>query len=283
MSKTSIEWADSTWNPITGCTKVSPGCTNCFAERMAKRQVAMGFARHERGSDNDATWIAYSNAIDPDTGKWSGEITCRPEKLDEPLHWRKPRRIFVSSMSDLFHEDVSFEFISKVFATMIAADWHTFLILTKRPKRMLSFMSWFQTKTSLILRSFRHIWLGVTAENQEWWDRRRDAFFACPATLHFVSYEPALGPLTFSNDDLERLMLVIVGGETGPDARPMQLQWARDIEDQCRSAGVAFFFKQAIIRGKRIHTLDGIEYKEFPNVQRLPLQQNDILSKEKTC
>lgn len=255
---TKIEWVRNqdgsqgkSWNPVTGCTKVSPGCKNCYAERMARRQVAMGLARHERGSENDDTWTAYSNAIDPDTGRWSGEITCRYEELDAPLRWKKPRRIFVCSMSDLFHRDVPTHFIARVWDVMRQCPQHTFQILTKQSGAMLSILlDW-----DIVLPN---VWLGVSIENSDYlW--RIDELMKCPAAVRFVSAEPLLGdidlcfpePLTGNEHSylgtdsvIDKLDWIIVGGESGPGARPMDPNWARGIRDQCVAAGVPFFFKQ---------------------------------------
>lgn len=239
-----IEWTDETWNVTTGCTKVSVGCDRCYAERMARRQVAMGFARHERGSENDDTWIAYGNAIDPDTGRWSGEITCRWEKLREPLHWKRPRKIFVNSMSDLFHKDVPDQFLNKIWRTFRLTPQHTYLILTKRPRRMLSLMKQAETWSKNWNFEFPlpNVWLGVTAENQAMADERIPILLQTPAAIHYVSLEPLLGGINLK-PYLPYLDLVIVGGETGPGARPMRPGWARSIRDQCTRSGTSLFFK----------------------------------------
>lgn len=222
MGKTKIEWATHTWSPITGCSHAgSPGCDHCYARRMAKRLVGRaGYPESPHEFD----------------------VTLHPDRLDQPLHWKKPRVVFVCSMSDLFHEDVPFEFIGKVFAFAIPADWHTFLILTKRPERMREFVSWFKAKTGLFLTSFRHIWLGVTVETQaELW--RAQELVDIPAAKRFVSVEPCLGLVDFTGY-LGQLDGVIVGGESGPGARPMHPDWARSINSQCLAAGVPFTFKQ---------------------------------------
>lgn len=241
---TKIEWvknSDGTqgksWNIVTGCTKISLGCKNCYAERMAKRQVAMGLTRHERGSDNDDTWIAYSNAIDPDTGRWSGEITCRHDKLDVPLHWKKPRRIFVCSMSDLFHEDVPDRFIFDVFRTIDITPEHTYQILTKRPRRAYTLM----VKGYLAAPLPDNVWLGVSVENQAAADARRQDFEATPAAVKFVSYEPALGPVDWTG--WEFIDQLIFGGESGPGARPAHPDWFRNARDWAEGHGIARFFK----------------------------------------
>ena len=226
---TKIEWTDETWNPVTGCTKISPGCANCYAERMARRLAGR---------------CGYPEALN------HFDVTLRPDRLEQPLKWKKPRMVFVCSMSDLFHDDVPDAFIGKVFRRMIMADHHTFQVLTKRPARMQEYLSEHVVNGKFRAYGFQYdwppsnLWLGVTAENQKWWEKRRDAFFATPAAVHFLSYEPALGPLVLSDDDLARLDQVICGGESGPGARPMHPDWTRSLRDQCQEAGVPYFFKQ---------------------------------------
>jgi protein gp37 len=239
---TKIEWCKSddgskgeTWNPAVGCTKISPGCTNCYAEKMALRLAHMARADIEAGR-NPGRKRHYLEVVDLERRRWNGKVALVPEALGIPLRWRKPRRVFVCSMGDLFHKDVPGSFIERVWQTMFRAKDHTFMVLTKRPQRMLELVSAHRVILS-------NTWLGVTAENQKWWERRRDAFFATPAAVHFVSYEPALGPLIFSGDDLDKLDWVIIGGETSPGARPMHPDWARSVRDQCIEAGVPFFFK----------------------------------------
>lgn len=215
--KSKIDWTDATWNPVTGCTKVSAGCKHCYAETMAYRLKAQGLA-------------AYQNGFD---------VTLQPDKLKQPLHWKRPRRIFVNSMSDLFHEDVPDDFIHDVFDVMSEAHWHTYQVLTKRPERIMS---------ALELVGFlpSHIWIGTSVERADTM-ARIDHLVAIPAVVRFLSLEPLLGPL-------ERIPLmdidwVIVGGESGPKARPMDPDWARNIRDQCQEAGVPFFMKQMSGRG----------------------------------
>lgn len=209
--KSKIEWTESTWNPVTGCTKTSIGCRNCYAERMALRLKAAG-------SPN------YANGF---------RVTPHPHALEIPLRWRLPRIIFVNSMSDLFHRDVSFDFISKVFNIMCQASHHRFQVLTKRSHRLL--------QLSHNLPWPENIWLGVTVENAKF-TFRMDDLRQTPASIKFVSFEPLLGPIP--NIDLEGIDWVIVGGESGPNARPMRPEWAIDIRDQCLAANVPFFFKQ---------------------------------------
>lgn len=262
---TKIEWvrnADKsqgkTWNPVTGCSAVSEGCRLCYARRMARRLAGRyGYPEYPHHFD----------------------VTLRPDRLDIPLRRKKPTTYFICSMSDLFHEDVPFEFIGRVFATTIAADRHTFQILTKRPERMLSFISWFQAKTALYLRMFRHIWLGVSCENQATADERIPLLLQTPAAVRFVSCEPLLGPIDLGNPNWywpddgpetghDPLSWIICGSESGPGARPMDEDWVRSLKNQCRAAGIPFFYKQAVINGKKVSCpeLDGRQYREMPEV-----------------
>ncbi len=226
-TKSLIEWTDASWNPIAGCTKVSPGCDNCYAERMAYRLACMGQKK-------------YQHVISTDGGVWNHKIFCDEKSLDIPLHWKKSRMIFVCSMSDLFN--APFEFIEKVVAVIEECPQHTFQILTKRPEIMFEYFSGIGKLYELSCCS--NLWLGVTAENQEWWNKRKEAFLSIPAAVHFVSNEPCLGEIRYTDDELRQLDQIIVGGESGPGARPMHPDWARSIRDQCQAAGVPFFFKQ---------------------------------------
>lgn len=226
--KSKIEWTDATWNPVTGCSKVSEGCRNCYAQTFAERF---------RGTPGHY----FENGFD---------ITLRPDKLDQPLKWKKPRRIFVNSMSDLFHEDVPFDFIDRVFVVMSLAEHHTFQILTKRPSRMKEYLSKNRLKhIGLNEWPLLNIWLGVSVENQKAADERIPLLLQTPSAVRFLSCEPLLGPVNLSmrTDRFEMVPgidLVIVGGESGYNARPMHPDWAMSIRDQCQAAGVAFFFKQ---------------------------------------
>lgn len=211
MSKSAIEWTGSTWNPLTGCTKISPGCKHCYAERLARRLQAMGNKSYRNGFD----------------------LTLHEETLQIPLGWRKPQMVFVNSMSDLFHCDVPFEFISRVFDIMHTASWHTFQVLTKRSQRL--------EELSPQLGWANNIWMGVSVENSTYLSRVDD-LRRVPAKTRFLSLEPLLGPLPTLN--LEGIDWVIVGGESGPGARPVNENWVVQIRDHCLSAGVAFFFKQ---------------------------------------
>jgi len=206
----SIEWTEATWNPVTGCTKVSPGCAHCYAETFAERFRGVPGHAYERGFD----------------------LQLRSERLTQPLEWKRPRLIFVNSMSDLFHPDVPMNFIESVFDTMARADWHTFQVLTKRSERL--------AELAPRLPWPSNVWMGVSVENQRW-TSRVDDLRRVPAAVRFLSCEPLLGPLTL---DLTDIHWVIAGGESGHSARPMKPQWARDIRDQCVKARVPFFFKQ---------------------------------------
>ena len=210
-NKSSIEWTESTWNPLTGCTKISPGCKHCYAERMAKRLQAMGQPNYVNGF----------------------RLTLHEHALEMPLRWKKPQMIFVNSMSDMFHKDVPFEFIQRVFEVMHCASWHTFQVLTKRSKRLL--------ELSPMLNWPANVWMGVSVENTQY-THRIDHLRATPAHTKFLSLEPLLGALP--DLDLRNIDWVIVGGESGPGARPLQESWVLDIRDQCLAAGVPFFFKQ---------------------------------------
>lgn len=210
-AKSAIEWTESTWNPLTGCTKISPGCMHCYAERMALRLRAMGQANYARGF----------------------ELTMHTHVLELPLSWKKPQVIFVNSMSDLFHRDVSAEFIQRVFDVMSRAHWHRFQVLTKRSNRL--------AELAPLLPWPRNVWMGVSVENQDY-TYRIDHLRKVDAAVRFLSLEPLLGPLPHLN--LEGIHWVIAGGESGPGARPIEESWVTDIRDQCLMAGVPFFFKQ---------------------------------------
>lgn len=207
----SIEWTQATWNPVTGCAKVSPGCAHCYAETFAERFRGVPGHPYEMGFD----------------------LMLRPERLELPLTWKKPRLIFVNSMSDLFHEEVSVDFIARAFHTMREAGWHTFQVLTKRPQRAAAL-------APLLGEWPDHVWMGTSVENQRW-TTRIDHLRQVPAPVRFLSCEPLLGPLALN---LTGIHWVIVGGESGPKARPMKEEWADGIRTQCEDAGIPFFFKQ---------------------------------------
>ena len=233
MSKSSIEWTESTWNPLTGCTKVSDGCKHCYAERMARRLHAMGV-------DN------YRNGF---------KLTMHPHVLKKPLEWKSSQLIFVNSMSDLFHWEVPVDFIQQVFQTMREAHWHKFQILTKRAKRL--------PKIDSQLIWTPNVWMGVSVENAKV-TQRIDYLRQSSAMVKFLSLEPLLGPLP--NLDLSGIDWVIVGGESGPGARPMDEAWVLEIRDQCEAAGVKFFFKQwgGTNKKKAGRILDGRTYDDMP-------------------
>jgi protein gp37 len=227
-----IEWTDSTWNPVTGCTKISPGCKHCYAETFAERFRGVKNHPYEQGFD----------------------LKIWPERLSIPLNWKRPRMIFVNSMSDLFHRDVPLDYIQQVFATMAAAKQHVFQVLTKRAERLEELapqLSWPS-----------NVWMGVSVENQDYtW--RIDHLRKVEATVRFLSVEPLLGPVKLK---LNKIHWVIVGGESGPGARPMKPEWVTDIRDQCLKASVPFFFKQWGGTRKKLagRTLDGKTWDELP-------------------
>ena len=229
----SIEWTEATWNPVTGCTKVSAGCKNCYAERMAKRLKAMGKPQ-------------YANGF---------KLTLQHDSLHLPLGWRQPRTIFVNSMSDLFHKDVPLEFIEKVFAVMNRCPQHTFQVLTKRPEIAAAYAAH--------LNWTPNVWMGTSVENQLVL-HRVTSLREIPARVRFLSVEPLLGPIP--RLPLHGIHWVIVGGESGPGARPMDPQWVRDIRDQCVARGVPFFFKQwgGINKKKHGRMLDNRPWDEMP-------------------
>ncbi|MFQ5597700.1 MAG: DUF5131 family protein [Nitrospiria bacterium] len=229
-----IEWTDSTWNPVTGCTKVSPGCKHCYAEVFAERWRGIPGHHYEQGFD----------------------LRLWAERLDLPLAWKKPRTIFANSMSDLFHEEVPLSFIKKVFRTMEKASWHTFQILTKRSERML--------RLAPKLNWPSNMWMGVSIENNKYlW--RADHLRETPAAVKFLSLEPLLGPLSAIN--LFGIDWVIVGGESGPGAQPMDPQWVIDIRDRCIKKDVPFFFKQwgGVQKKRTGRILEGRTWDEMPN------------------
>lgn len=269
MADTSIEWAEKVWNPTVGCEKVSQGCKNCYAERMAKRLAAMGN-------------LDYQEVVTPSYHRWNGHVRCLPERLDEPLKWKKPKRVFVDSMSDLFHPEVPDEFIMKVWGTMYGADRHTFIILTKRPRRMCEWVSKLTAECdamnqkageTIIDSPLFNVWLGVSVEDQKTADERIPWLLQTPAAVRLVSVEPMLEAVDLRNikpaeyqhrqidslhgvtiyensingaafNDRPKLDWVICGGESGPNARPMHPDWVRSLGDQCVSANTPFFFKQ---------------------------------------
>lgn len=240
---TKIEWATEVWNPVTGCNLVSSGCTNCYAMHQAHRMAA---------HPNEKVAGRYRGTTRLDAnGKpiWSGQILTHEDTLNKPLSWRKPRRCFVNSMSDLFHESVPFDFIAKVWVVMKVAKEHTFMILTKRPKRMYDFLNWngaadiipgfgFSVKPGDVLHN---VWLGISAEDQDTYYERARHLNACRATVRFLSLEPLLSPIY---DIAYPTDWIIVGGESGKNARPLHPNWVRSIRRHCLKTDTPFFFKQ---------------------------------------
>jgi protein gp37 len=248
-AKTGIEWTDATWNPVTGCTKVSAGCDHCYAERLARLRLRDAYLRRLPVVDTD------ENRSDPFA------IRLWPERLDQPLRWCEPRMVFVNSMSDLFHHDIPEAFVVEVFDVMIRADWHIYQVLTKRPARAARFWHRYRSRFSCV-EVPEHIWIGTSVENREVC-YRIDHLRLVPAAVRFLSCEPLLGRLDL---DLEGIHWVIAGGESGPGYRPLKMDWVRRIRDTCRRAGVPFFFKQVggptPKAGGRL--LDGRQWNQLP-------------------
>lgn len=246
-SKTGIEWTDKTWNPSTGCDKVSPGCMHCYAETLTKR-----FPKN------------FSNGF---------KLTLHEERLEQPLHWRTPSRIFVNSMSDLFHENVPTWFLKDVFKVIRATPWHVYQILTKRHERLL--------ELAPTLDWPENVWMGISVENQHY-VHRVDFLRKVPAKVRFLSCEPLLSPLQL---DLTGIHWVIVGGESGNKHRPMRTEWVQDILNQCQSANVPFFFKQWGGRTpkERGRLLDGKVWDEMPKAWKQQQKQQQELSKTANC
>lgn len=255
MARSKIEWTDEVWNIVTGCTKVSAGCKNCYAERIANR-----FWGERKFTD----------------------IRLHYERLNTPLRWRKPRKVFVNSMSDLFHEDVPFEFIRQIWKTISNTLQHTYQILTKRPSRMYKFAQWMAGNDDISIAEWpRNVWIGVSCENQKTADERIPILLQIPAAVRFVSAEPLLGPVNLScylhtlwayngpdyPDGVSRgLDWVIAGSESGPGARPCDPDWMRSLRDQCVAAGVPLFLKQLTIDGQlvKMPDLDGQKWDQYP-------------------
>jgi protein gp37 len=231
--KSGIEWTDATWNPVTGCTKISAGCDHCYAETLSLRLQKMGQAKYRNGF----------------------EVTLHPQALAIPLKWREPRRVFVNSMSDLFHAHVPKEFVAEIWRVMSACPQHTFQVLTKRPERM--------ARWTMIHPAPPNVWLGTSVEDMRV-VQRIDRLRECQASVRFLSCEPLIGPL--SNVNLTGINWVITGGESGDGARPCNPEWVREIRDQCQNQGVAFFHKQWGGRTPKSggRQLDGRTWDEFP-------------------
>jgi protein gp37 len=235
--KSAIEWTDATWNPVTGCTKVSPGCDNCYAARFSERFRGVPGHPFESGFD----------------------LTLRPERISQPLEWKKPRMIFVNSMSDLFHKEIPKSHISRVFETMEKADWHIYQVLTKRSSLLRRFLN----ERYPARKAPPHIWFGVSVEDERA-TSRISQLQSANAGIRFLSVEPLIGPIT--KLDLKSIDWVIVGGESGPRSRPIDPRWVIDIRNQCVRAKVAFFFKQWGGRSPKAggRLLEGQEWNQFP-------------------
>jgi protein gp37 len=241
VTKSRIEWTHSSWNPVTGCSAVSAGCDHCYAERMARRLQAMGVAKYRNGF----------------------KVTLHPDVLEAPLKWKKPQVIFVNSMSDLFHEEIPFKFVEQVFDVMARAEQHVFQVLTKRSKQLVRLHRKLPWPTN--------VWMGTTVENRHYRYRIND-LQKTPAATKFLSLEPLLGPLP--GLDLQDIDWAIVGGESGPGARPMKKEWVLDIRRQCREQQTAFFFKQwgGVNKKRAGRRLDGRFYNEMPPLPDLAQQ-----------
>jgi protein gp37 len=261
-NSTQIEWTDSTWNPTTGCTPVSTGCDHCYARTLARTRLADGYLKRLPVLDTDA------NRDDPFA------VRLWDERLAQPRRWAEPRRIFVNSMSDLFHVDIPESFVRRVFETMLQVDRHIYQVLTKRPSRAARFV---ERNIALFPDGVvpRHLRMGTSVETQEF-AYRADHIRQLSATVRFLSCEPLLGPLSL---DLDGIHWLIAGGESGADFRPLDLAWARSLREQCRAAGVAFFFKQIGGRtpksGGRL--LDGIVHDEYPELTDATEREEELV------
>lgn len=249
-----IEWTDTTWNPVVGCTKVSPGCAHCYAERMAKRLAAISQSMRAKGR-NPGRGGNYEHVVSRH-GKWNGEVYLDHEAVGDPLGWRLPRTIFVNSMSDLFHEDVPLEFIQLVFDVMNRCPQHIFQVLTKRPHLTAKYTS--------SLTWTPNIWMGTSVENARVTHRVHE-LRKVPAAVRFLSVEPLLGPIP--RLPVKDIQWIIVGGESGPGARPMHETWVRQIRDRCEQYGVPFFFKQwgGVNKKAAGRELDGRTWDDLPS------------------
>lgn len=273
MGKSKIEWTDATWNPVTGCTKVSTGCKHCYAERLFPRVY---------GKDKVTFYTGEGEFTRP---RMFTDVKLHPERLDAPLHWKKPRMIFVNSMSDLFHEDVPFDFIDKIFDVMANSEGHTFQILTKRPARMREWFNFNYKNKSWKLEEWPlpNVWLGISCENQETADERIPILLQVPSAVRFLSCEPLIDEIDFRIDGVypgrffgecgsaggkcydntcrTKIDWVIVGGESGPGYRPMKPEWAKSIIEQCQDAMVPVFMKQ--MAGKK-EIPEDLKIREYP-------------------
>ena len=249
MAASDIEWTEATWNPIAGCSVLSPGCTNCYAMRMASRLQAMGMTKY-----------AGTTRKSGKRHVWTGRVNIDANALGAPLTWKKPQRIFVNSMSDLFQDKADVAVIRQVWRVMERADWHSFQVLTKRPERMLDLLS----KPGFPILA--NVWLGTSVESDGYLERI-DWLRRVPARIRFISFEPLLGSIV--DPDLTGIHWVIVGGESGPRARPMQARWVEELRDACQRQGVAFFFKQWGGKRKKQtgRMLQGKTWEEYPSVE----------------
>lgn len=247
-----IEWTEATWNPIAGCTIVSPGCTNCYAMRMAARLQAMGMKKY-----------AGTTRKSGRRHVWTGRVNNDFEALSAPLEWRTPKRIFVNSMSDLFQDGLEEEFIRQVWRVMERAYWHSFQVLTKRPERMLHVVSGSDFPV------LHNVWLGTSIETADYLERL-DILRRVPARVRFISFEPLLGPILDPN--LTDIHWAIVGGESGPRARPMEAWWVEELRDSCHRQSVAFFFKQwgGTRKKKSGRLLGGRVWEDYPSGAGVP-------------
>lgn len=246
MAASDIEWTEATWNPIAGCSVLSPGCTNCYAMRMAARLQAMGMAKY-----------AGTTRKSGKRHVWTGRVNVDKTAISAPLSWKKPQRIFVNSMSDLFQDKASEKFIGQVWRVMEQAHWHSFQVLTKRPERMLEILS------KPEFRVLPNVWLGTSVESEDYLGRI-DLLRQVPARVRFISFEPLLGAIT--EPDLNGIHWAIVGGESGPRARPMEPWWVEELRDACQRQRVAFFFKQWGGKRKKStgRVLGNRTYDEYP-------------------
>jgi protein gp37 len=249
LAASDIEWTEATWNPIAGCSVLSPGCTNCYAMRMAARLQAMGMAKY-----------AGTTRKSGKRHVWTGRVNFDKTVLAAPLAWKKPQRIFVNSMSDLFQDKADEAFIRQVWRVMERANWHSFQVLTKRPERMLEILSKPEFPT------LPNVWLGTSVESEDYIDRI-DLLRRVPAHIRFISFEPLLGPI--ADPDLSRIHWAIVGGESGPRARPMEAWWVEELRDACQRQNAAFFFKQwgGKRKKKTGRLLQGKTWDEYPIVE----------------
>ena len=281
MGNSKIQWTDATWNPVVGCTKVSTGCDNCYAERMAYRLACMALADIKAGRDPGVKrhYLDVIHLSGPNKGKWNGKVKCVPEALEIPLHWKNPRMIFVCSMSDLFHPLVPFEFIAEVYKTAAFTEWHTHQFLTKRIERALEFFKWLENKHTydggaLMFRGVEtywqykpwplpNVWLGVTAENQEMADKRIPILLQIPAAVRFVSIEPMLSEIDLRlyspKSQAQRIAFGNRGSFTGKG-------YTRPIPEQCQRTNVPVFVKQIHLNGKA-KAIEKI--KQFPEDLRI--------------